>query len=134
MKYIFYSDEVQTAYDKLIATVNKKPGLYIMKLTKANRKRSLSQNAYYWGVVIKIIADHSGYTSHEVHQWLAGEFLSYQKAGRLFAKSTTELDTMEFERYLERCRIWAQTEQDLRIPLPNEVTDEMYDQLENIQV
>lgn len=133
MKTIFYSTEVHSVFERVRKTVAEKPGLYIIKLTKANKKRSLSQNAYYWGVVVKIIADHTGYTSHEVHQVLADEFLRYfsAEAGRQFTRSTTDLDTLDFEKYLENCRRWA-TNMDLVIPLPNEVTEDMYDQLENL--
>lgn len=35
--------------------------------------------------------------------------------------STTELDTMQFEDYLERIRTWAQKFLKYRIPYPNEV-------------
>ena len=132
MKTIFYSTEVDNAINKLVKVVKDKPGLYILKLTKANNKRSLSQNAYYWGVVVKIISDHTGFTSNEVHQELAKMFLGYEKSGKSFTQSTTELDTLEFELYLDRSRKWAWNEMELTIPMPNEVTEDMFDELEKL--
>jgi hypothetical protein len=38
----------------------------------------------------------------------------------LVGESTTELDTKEFEEYVEIIRIWAITDLGLEIPLPND--------------
>jgi hypothetical protein len=85
-----------------------------------------------WFVVEKIIAQHTGYTSEETHQVLAAMFLSYESNGRTFVRSTTKLNTVEFSDYSERCRTWAQTEMDVYIPLPNEITQDMHMMLNNI--
>jgi hypothetical protein len=107
---------------------------YILDLKKAKKKRSAPQNAYYWGVIVLVISDHTGYTSQEAHQELAGMFLSYtHENGKRFVKSTTELNTFEFEQYAEKCRRWAATELDITIPLPNEITEETWMQLQNIE-
>jgi hypothetical protein len=83
--------------------------------------RSQKQNAYYWGVVLKIMGDEIGYLPDEIHQLMGKEFLSYErKPGELFVKSTTKLSTVEFEDYLSNVRRFAATELNIYIPLPNE--------------
>ena len=83
--------------------------------------RSQRQNAYYFGVVLKTIGDDVGYTVEEMHQLMAKEFLSYEKSpGELFVRSTTSLNTKEFEDYLAKVRRFAATELSIFVPLPNE--------------
>lgn len=87
--------------------------------------RSMNQNNYYWGVVIEILADFTGYIQDEMHEVLKGKFLSDEKeiAGEQirFSHSTAELNTTEFEEYLKDIREWASVALDCFIPLPNEV-------------
>jgi len=87
--------------------------------------RSDSQNRYYWGVVVSILSDHTGYSRDEIHEILRGKFLSDSKsiAGEdiRYSHSTTELDTLEFEDYLQKIREWASVKFEIFIPLPNEV-------------
>ncbi len=89
------------------------------------KKRSLSQNAYYWPHVVAPIAEAAGYsTSEEAHDALRLHFLL--KHGDLpmpTIGSTTELTTVEFEEYLAKCRQLAAEMWGLYIPLPNEVPD-----------
>ncbi len=89
------------------------------------KKRSLDQNAYYWGVVIKLIADHSGYQGRaelkHVHDTLRGMFLERDGLWRKkIILSTTALSTVEFEEYQAKIRQWAAIALDLYIPEPNE--------------
>lgn len=96
--------------------------------TGADPKRG-NQNGYYWAVVVADIAAHTGHTPQEIHTELKAMFnpvpslLSPEitKPG-----STQNLDTLEFEEYLERIRVWAADPHDglgLTIPLPNETPD-----------
>ena len=82
--------------------------------------RSQKQNAYMWGVVYKIIGDDIGYTTDEIHQEMGKKFLSYEKDGKIFVKSTTTLNTKEMEEYLANVRRFATTKLSCFIPLPNE--------------
>jgi hypothetical protein len=87
------------------------------------KKRSNDQNEYYWGVVLKLIADQTGHTDEEVHEHLKWRFL--RKHGRLeTVKSTTKLSTIEFEEYLSKVRQFASGELNIYVPLPNEVSEE----------
>jgi hypothetical protein len=91
--------------------------------------RSQLQNAYYWAVVIQYIVrgiDES-YDKDEVHEMLKfdifGSKTVISPSGYAFEKprrSTTELKTDEMEKYLTKCRFWAQENLRLFIPKPNE--------------
>lgn len=105
---------------------------YVVEIHRSKGKRSLSQNKYYWGVVISLFSQQTGYTSNEAHQQLAGMFLKYEAKGRSFVKSTTELNTAEFEAYLEQCRLFMWHEMNVHVPLPNEVNEDFMVQMSNI--
>jgi hypothetical protein len=92
-----------------------------MVLRKPRKQRSTPQNAYYWGVIIKMISDHTGEEPDRIHGALASMFLKvYDWMGKERIKSTTELSTVEFEKYAESCRQWASIALEMYIPLPNE--------------
>ena len=88
--------------------------------------RSLEANAYYWGVVVKALADHTGYTADETHEVLKIKFLPKDVAlrtgmGEVVAEfviggSTRTLTVGEFFDYVERIRQWAFEALDVDIP------------------
>lgn len=90
-------------------------------LKKYKTQRSIEQNKYYWGVIIKILSEEFGYFPEEIHDALRFKFLRVSGRVLSIAKSTTELTTIEFEIYQEQIRVWALTEHQIKIPLPNEV-------------
>lgn len=131
MKVKFNASDVETVSRKISSYV--KPGnSYVMELKKSLSKRSLNQNRYYFGVVIALFSQSTGYSSEEAHQSLAKLHLKYEKDGHQFTKSTTKLDTLEFEQYLEKCRLFMWHEFEIHVPLPNEVTEDFMIQMENI--
>ena len=75
-------------------------------------KRSEKQNKYYWRYVVLLIGNELGYTKIEMHSILKHKFL---------ADTSKELSVQEFEIYLEQIRVWAISELNIRIPLPNEI-------------
>lgn len=84
--------------------------------------RSSNQNRYYFGAVVRPLADHLGYTEDELHEALKWKFLRKEAEGPLATvRSTASLDTVEFEDYLERVRTWASAELSYTIPLPGEI-------------
>lgn len=125
----FKHSEVGKAVQKIFEYC-KDDSKYVLEINKSKNIRSLNQNRYYFGVVLLILSDHFGYTTDELHQICAGTFLRYENKGKEFIKSTTKLDTKEFERYLEQIRMWALNEHQIIIPLPNEVTEEVYIELQ----
>jgi len=105
---------------------------YVLEIKHSKSRRSLNQNKYYWGVIITLFAENTGYTTNESHQELAGMFLRYDKEGKNFTRSTTELDTKEFEKYAEQCRFFMSENLGINVPLPNEISEDGWMQLQNI--
>lgn len=88
-------------------------------------QRSTNQNSYYWGIVLKMLADYLGYTVDEIHELMKYKFLPKREVyGQEVVGSTQNLKTNEFEDYLSRIRSWGQSKLNLTIPLPNEVDHE----------
>lgn len=85
-----------------------------------------NQNGYYWHVVLADIAAHTGHTPQEIHEEMK---LLHNPVASTFSPdvtkpgSTQTLRTLEFEDYLERIRVWALQELELKIPLPNETPE-----------
>ena len=88
------------------------------------KKRSNNQNRFYRGIVIPLIADHTGYAQDEVHEILKFAFLiQYKKVGNKelsYVGSTADLNTVQFEEYIVKIREWAWNTLQVQIPNPNE--------------
>lgn len=100
---------------------------YSVEIKQHREARSISQNKYYWGVIVDILSKELGYFPDEVHEFLKQKFrprnFTLKATGENFVvgKSTTEDDTWDAEQYYEQIRIWASTELDILIPLPNQI-------------
>lgn len=91
-------------------------------IRKHRNKRSINQNNYAHGVVFKMIADELGYSTDDARDLCKTKFLKKTMPdGEIIVKSTTVLDTKQFEDFLEEVRRWALEYLQLSIPLPNEV-------------
>lgn len=96
---------------------------------KIQKSRSNKENAYYWGVVLKLIGEEIGLSTDETHEALKILFLKkhvdVQVKNKVepveYVRSTASLSTIEFEEYLENIRMWAASFLNCQIPLPNEV-------------
>lgn len=96
------------------------------------KMRSISENKYYWGVVIiqwqMLIFEEWGesYSKEEMHEFLKincnYKYQTIKGTGEeiKIPQSTAQLQTVEFEDYLERCRRKAFEYFNTIIPLPNE--------------
>lgn len=122
----FKADVVRLFYGHEIAvTVERK-----------RNKRSQNQNAYYWGVVVKMICEAmndagENVTPDEVHGFLKFRYLRVQKideeTGEViyeFGRSTQKLNTVEFALYLDNCIQFAAHYLNIAIPPPYTCTDE----------
>lgn len=88
---------------------------------KYRKKRSLPQNAYFHGVVCVLLGNHWGYTVDEAHSAICTEFLTIDDGVKPpYVRSTTDLDTEEFNQFLEVVKIWAAEEWKTNIPDPGE--------------
>src|SRR3990167_2944614 len=80
-----------------------------------------NQNGYYWVAVVRIPADHFGYTDKEMHDAFRYMFLRKEEQGKPpTLGTTTVMNTQEFAEYVEKCRRWC-AEQGLVIPNPGEI-------------
>lgn len=84
------------------------------------KKRSLEQNAWYWGVLLATIADSTGFTDDECHEIFKKKFLSYEKKykGKIykFTKSTASLNVSQMAEYLTKISVFAATDLGVIIP------------------
>jgi hypothetical protein len=112
--------------NKYLVQIGKLEGQRIeVVLRKQKTSRSNNQNSYYWGVVLELLTC-TGYTAEEMHEIMKYKFLQTikiipDKKGMPYIKSTTKLNTIEMEEYLEKIRRFASMELNCFIPLPNEV-------------
>lgn len=85
------------------------------------RRRSDSANAYFHGVVCKLISEHLGYELEEVKELLKSMFLKIERDGRSFCRPTSSLDSKAMWEFIDRCIRWAAIELNLVIPDPRRV-------------
>lgn len=97
-----------------------------LTIEKETRGRSVAQNAYYHGVVLKLLSKHFGGSPDDIHEALKVKFLPKDVVfktgvGRVVAEfviggSTTVLTSVQFSDYIERIRQWAFEDYDVDIP------------------
>lgn len=97
-------------------------GIVEVVVRPPRKPRSNSENRYYWGVIIKLISDHTGSWPEDIHYEFKRRFLRVGGDDRFpVLRSTTELSTTEAEDYYTKCRVYASSELGILIPLPNEI-------------
>jgi len=88
-----------------------------LTIRKERHVRSLSQNKYYWGVIIEILSDNFGYDKEEMHEALKFKFLKkHGDTDLVTVSSTAKLSTIEFTEYIDGIVRWASTEYQIVIP------------------
>jgi len=103
----------------------------VLTIERRIRKRSNPQNAYYWSCVIPIVKEafrNLGHdlTKEQTHEFLKNRFLKEEMVspdGELIGdriKSTTELQTFEFNEYTEKIQQFGAEVLGIYIPDPNE--------------
>ncbi len=100
-------------------------------IVEVKKRRSLSQNAFYWGVVIPQVMTllesfGNKVNSQEVHDFLKREVAKMEVMiefpnglQKIATASSSDLTTGEWEEYLDVIRAWA-AQFDCIIPFPNE--------------
>lgn len=112
--------------------------IMVVRIEPEEKKRTLRQNKYLWGVVYKTIVDNDpGYfvndavdslrktarlsTAEVVHEFCKARFLPSADLPGLqitVAPSTAKLPRKEFQEYVESIRRWAADELQVFIPEP----------------
>lgn len=84
-----------------------------------------NQNGYYWTIIIPILGEYFGYLPDEIHEALKFKFLRKAGDDKLpTVKSSTKLNRIDWEDWMEKIRIWALADYNIKIPLPNEFLDD----------
>jgi hypothetical protein len=92
-------------------------------IRKRRSKRSDRANRYYFGVVVKLMAEHCGYEPDEMHEALAFRFLRIEDdpiTGSPRRKRTPKTNTAEFADYVDQCIRFA-AELGVYVPQPGKV-------------
>jgi hypothetical protein len=99
-------------------------GTYEIILRKPKELRSIEQNAYFHGVIVKLLADHTGHPTADIKDLLKTEFLKKEIVinNKVYTiiRHTANLSKAEFEEFTRQCREFGDT-LGIYIPLPNEV-------------
>lgn len=94
-------------------------------IKKHRRKRTIPQNSYYWGIVLDLIAESTGYTTEELHEFFKRLYLkkiiTIGGVDYEVSESTKKLNTDQFSKYIEKIKRFAEIKLSLRIPDPNEI-------------
>jgi len=101
---------------------------YVVEVKQNKNTRSMNQNKYYWKCIVQELAKELGYTVDEMHDALkikfSSEWSQIKYKDKLIplhsVKSTTVMNTAEFEQYCESIRIWAITDLSIRLKAPND--------------
>ena len=101
---------------------------YIVDVKKQRNNRSIMQNNYYCKCIVQTLSEELGYYPNEIHDILKVKFASEWQSievnnnivGLQVINSTATMDTKAFEIYAEQIRIWALSELNIRLMLPNE--------------
>ena len=111
-----YNDKIKQ--QKWLQSLNGKRIEMIIKPFRA--KRTIPQNAYYWGVVLKTISKETGYTSEELHEFFKRIFLKKEIVigGKVYETSisTRKLKKDQFSEYIEKIKGFVFLRLDLVIP------------------
>jgi hypothetical protein len=103
----------------------------IVSLREHRARRSNPQNRYYWGVVVPLVLQMfveagNDTTAEEVHEYmkehvggLSRVLIGPDGKRRPVVRSSTTLDTSEWEDFMEKVRAWAAA-LGCQIPLPHE--------------
>jgi hypothetical protein len=93
--------------------------------TGSKKRRSYEQLAYTWGCVLSVLSKETGISKEDLWEVLKQKFnpkVHFLPNGEpiLIGETTKKLNTSEYEQFLEQIRIWALSELNIVIPLPNE--------------
>lgn len=108
-----------------------KDGEVLIRIERLRATRSQRQNAWYWGCIVQLLAEHTGYTPDEMHEVLKAKFIPKRFAvadgnGEIrdelvIGGSSAKLNTVEFGEYCEAIRQWAAESLSVVIPDPEDV-------------
>lgn len=100
-----------------------------IEVSQRRATRSVQSNRWYWGVIVQLISEHTGYTPDELHDVLKMKFIPKRLAicndnGEVVDEfvvggSTRKMNSRDFSEYCENIRRWAAETLDIVIPDPD---------------
>lgn len=103
-------------------------GVVEIQIERKRATRSQQANRFYWGVLVDLVASHTGYTPDEIHEIFKAKFLPKRLAVQdgngeikgefVIGGTTTKLTTGEFSDYCRAIEQWAT--EDLGIMFPSD--------------
>lgn len=101
---------------------------YTIEVKPIKNNRTMNQNRYYWKCIVQELAKEIGYNTDEMHEALKIKFSSewnqIEYKDKIIpihnTKSTTVMNTQEFEDYCDKIRIWSMVDLGIRLQAPNE--------------
>lgn len=118
---VFKFREAKKWYKDLKKLDGKEVLVSIKEYKKQNYNTDLMRK-FYFGVVLAIIADWSGYTKEECHDFCKAKFLT-DKSGpipRIGSVSRGSITTKKFKKLLEDIQLYFSTNHGVVIPDPND--------------
>jgi hypothetical protein len=119
-------ESLKALYDKIKAQPEQ-----LLEIFICNHKpcRTANQRKYYFGVIVTILAEHTGFSREEMNEELK---LKFNKKGvqrsdgswLVYGGSIENEKVSECERIFEGIRLWAFEFMDLVIPLPAKIKNE----------
>lgn len=114
-------------FAKLCKTL--KEGDYVITVERYIANRSLKANAYYWAVIVKLLAEYWGLDPEDAHE-LIKQYCNAKTVDvvnkqtgeveeKTIARSTASLNREEWTQFIERCQRWAAEEFNVVIPDPD---------------
>lgn len=104
-------------------------GEVLVSVRRTRAARSQHQNRWYWGVIVELISEHTGYTPDEIHELLKAKFIPKRltftdgngeiQGEFVIGGSTARLDKVAFGEYCEAIRTWSEGTLGLVIPDPD---------------
>jgi len=96
-------------------------------MTRKQAAHTMSQQRYYFGVVVALVSEYIGETREDTHELLKQEHLPKRQIELLDERmltmppSTRGLTVEQYTEYIERCRVWSAQFLGLSIPDANQV-------------
>lgn len=114
----------EKAVDNFFLYVTTLPdGIYDITIKKPIKKRSVLQNAYFHGVIVKMLSEETGTDFEDMKDLLKTKFLTkvivVNDTPYTIVRHSANLSTAEFEELTRQCREFGD-QLGIYIPLPNE--------------
>ena len=126
--------EIRRRKDLRDALGRMRDGEVLITISPKRAARSLQQNRWYWGVIVELLSDHTGYTPDEIHEVLKAKFIPKRLAladgnGEIrdelvIGGSSAKLNKIEFGEFCESVRRWAA--EDLGVVIPDPETGHLW--------